>query len=73
MRVCFTEVDIGEAGLLRKGVWYFSGSCLERGHVVLLEWMLERTRTLWKGYNSTDSGQSCGIESPCHLFIYLFF
>jgi hypothetical protein len=38
--------------LLRTDMWYFSGSCLacEKACDVLLEWVLERTHGVWKGY-----------------------
>ena len=55
----FAEAETWEDILLRKDLWYFSGSRLEKGHVVfLVDRTLERTRDVWKGYkyNPTDSG-----------------
>ena len=40
----------------------------KRTYGVLLQQTLEKTHDVWKGYkyNPTDSGQQCGIGSPCH-------
>jgi hypothetical protein len=33
-RMFFAEADMWEGALLRTDMWYFSGSCLEKGHVL---------------------------------------
>ena len=63
---------------------HFGGCFAEKGHMVffwmlpgkrawdvLLEQTLEKTRDVWKGYkyNPADSGQQCGIGSPCHSLL----
>jgi hypothetical protein len=60
VRGCFAE------SRLLVFFWKLPG---ERACDVLLEWMLERTCDVWKGYkyNPTNSGVCSDIGSPCFL------
>ena len=73
MRGYFAEADIWEDVLLRTDVMFSRKQPGKRACDVWLEWMLERICGMWKGYkyNPTDSGQLCGIGSPCHSMLVI--
>ena len=67
----FDEAGMWEDVLLRTDkCCFFWKQPGKRACDVLLEWMLERTHDVWKGYkyNPRDSGRHC-VALVCHAFI----
>jgi hypothetical protein len=65
----FSEADMWEDVLLKTDMWYFSGSYLEKGHVIFCYNGCLRGHVIFgKDVSINNSECSGGIGSPCPFY-----